>query len=105
MTEDKDTEAIAKLMTTDCARCDGKKIKNCGDAEENGYCGMDLEIASKILQTLTSLGYVKLAEQKLPFLNPDDPCYKGKLGYTSKMLKVDSEGCAYRRVYVGGKIK
>jgi hypothetical protein len=64
------------------------------------------QFSNQLLKTLTSLGYVKLAEQKLP--------NKFGLGFplaswneTEKvqyergqqdMLLVDSEGCAYRRV-------
>ena len=60
-------------------------------------------ITTSILQTLTSLGYVKLAEQKLPPYEGsyDDlkECYEEA---QQDMLSVDSEGCAYRRVKVNG---
>ena len=49
---------------------------------------------------LASLGYVKLAEQKLP-----EVLVKKWSGMTDSqwdMLSVDSEGCAYRRVKVNG---
>lgn len=66
-----------------------------------------------LLHTLTSLGYVKQAEQKLP--------NKFGLGFPlaswnemekvqyergqQDMLKVDSEGCAYRRVMIQEPVK
>jgi hypothetical protein len=68
------------------------------------------EAACNIIQTLASLGYVKLAdEQKLPDkfglgfpLASWNECEKVQYERGQQdMLSVDSEGCAYRRVYIG----
>jgi hypothetical protein len=84
MTEDKDIEAIAKYIHTDCVECKTGK-------------------AEMLLLELKFLGYVKLAEQKLPPYEGsyDDlkECYEEA---QQDMLSVDSEGCAYRRVKVNG---
>jgi hypothetical protein len=54
-------EAIAKEIDSDCIDCTYSRV--C----EPGNCIADLDKAAMILQTLSSLGYVKLAdEQKLP---------------------------------------
>ncbi len=78
-----------------------------GYSMQDGYFSENekfTEDAKDLLQTLTSLGYVKMVEQKLP---KDNDGYQRKYLYDiNKLLSVDSEGCAYRRVQIkniGGK--
>jgi hypothetical protein len=72
-----------------------------------------LKLSGQILESLTSLGYVKLAdEQKLPECQAceiiGDTEYNQRIkfyrdGYLKAqhdMLSVDSEGCTYRRVRI-----
>jgi hypothetical protein len=57
--------------------------------------------AKLIIQTLASLGYVKLAEQKLPENTYVTPLKQVAYMQTQQdMLSVDAGGCAYRRVRI-----
>jgi len=96
MTEDKQAiEAIAKALAKEW------------NHEDLGEATIK-DNARELLQTLASLGYVKLAEQKLPeneTIIIQDASFDSFLqrGYKiaqQDMLSVDSEGCAYRRVKV-----
>jgi hypothetical protein len=88
-------EAIAKEIDSDCIDCTYSRV--C----EPGNCIADLDKAAMILQTLASLGYVKLAdEQKLPSYDTNTRDLMLVNTVQQDMLSVDSEGCKWVRVRV-----
>lgn len=61
--------------------------------------GEDKVVAAEIL-ALFNTDYVRMAEQKLPKM-PSRLRYPITHQIVNDMLSIDSEGCAYRRVYAG----
>lgn len=116
MTEDKEAiEAIAKEIygVSLMADWDGVDEDDKPDIDKDWYefvihhgdVDFWLNSAKSLIQTLASLGYVRMVEQKLPQKLPVHSTFYGD-GYQDAqqaMLSIDSEGCKWVRVFVGKK--